>query len=141
MKFIGLDGKTYNLDVRQSRHPMRAEAACKSKLQYRCGQILRKHFRVDPILEELHIDGHGFYFDFFIPTHGIAVEINGDQHDEYNSFFYKNKRSFLEAKERDSRKESLCEMNGWALLVAKSEDDLRYLLNIPNDSEKTNDGN
>jgi hypothetical protein len=139
MKFIGLDGKEYHLDVRRSQFPMRSEAGCKSKIQYRCGQLIKKKFNLDPILEEVSLSGHKLSFDFFIPTHKIAFEIDGSQHQEYNTFFYKNKREFLNAQKRDDDKQQICDANGWTLIRVASEEELCEILGIT--YEQTNTSN
>lgn len=128
MKIIGLDGKEYHLNVRESQHPMRTLAGCKSKLQFRCGQILRKKFPYDTILEELHIPGHGLYFDFFLPVHKMVFEIDGAQHGEYNPFFHKDHKGYVSAQDRDCDKESLCEINGFAFFRITNEEELEALL-------------
>ena len=130
MKIIGTNGQEITIDIRQNKHPVRSEAACKSKLQYRCGQILREKFPHDPILDELPIPGHGIFLDFFLPTYKIVIEIDGRQHDEYVPFFHKNKRGFTKSKDRDAMKEQLCDINGFVFCRVDSELRLKELLGI-----------
>jgi hypothetical protein len=137
MKFIGLDGKEYHVDTRQSKFPLRSEAGCKSKIQYRCGQIIKSKFNLDPILEEFTLTGHKLTIDFFIPTHKIAFEVDGSQHEDYNTFFYKNKREFLNAQKRDDDKQQICDINGWTLIRVQSEEELCEILNV-NSKESRN---
>lgn len=129
MKFIGLNGKEYKLDTRRSSYPMRTEASSPSKIQYACSQILREKFPVSTILEEVTLPGHKLRLDFFIPDLKLVIEVNGEQHKEYNTFFYKTRRAFLDAQARDSDKASLCEMNNWTLMTVETIDDLKELLN------------
>ncbi len=129
MKFIGLDGKEYRLDTRRSSYPMRSEAASPSKIQYACSKVLREKFPVSTILEEVTLPGHKLRLDFFLPDLRLVVEVNGTQHTEYNTFFYKTRRAFLEAQARDSDKATLCAMNNWTLYTVENSEDLKELLN------------
>lgn len=134
MKFLGLDGKTYKADVRQNTYPMRTEAACKSGLQYRCGQIIKDMYPMVPILEEFQLPNHRLIFDFFLPTLGIALEVQGRQHDEYVPFFHTSKANFIKSQKRDENKERICEINNWKLYIVRSEEDLRKYLGLTNGS-------
>ena len=134
MKFLGLDGKTYSADVRQNQYPMRTEAACKSKIQYRCGQILKEAFPMVPILEEFILPKHRLAFDFFLPTLGIALEVHGRQHDEFVPFFHGTKKNFASGQQRDQNKEMLCEINSWKLYIVRSEDELHAIIGSNNGS-------
>lgn len=52
-----------------------------------------------------------FRFDFWIKLSSgrhVIVEVNGEQHYEYVSFFYKNKREWMKMQEHDRRKISYC---------------------------------
>lgn len=128
MKFIGLNGKEYRLDTRRSSYPMRTEAASPSKIQFACAQLLRRKFPVSTILEEVTLPGHKLRLDFFIPDLKLVVEINGTQHTEFNTFFYKTRRAFLDAQARDSSKAEICEMNNWTLITVESPEDLSLIL-------------
>lgn len=132
--FIGLDGKKYQLDNRPASYPLRSEAACKSKLQYRCGQILKNYLGMAPILEEVPIPGHNFIIDFFMPTLGIALEVHGEQHDKYVPYFHKSKANFIASKNRDENKKTWCEINKISFYEIRSEKELRSLLGIIDES-------
>jgi hypothetical protein len=125
IKFRGLDGKEYKLDISPNKHPMRTKNSCKSKIQYDCGQFLKSQHKFTPILEELYIPGHDFYFDFFIPSIKLAIEIDGRQHDEYVPYFHKNKQNFIKAKERDDSKYELCKINDWEFIRVSSLEELK----------------
>jgi len=47
-------------------------------------------------------------FDFFIPSLGVCLEVNGNQHYEFNKKFHKSYSDFTKAKERDRMKASYC---------------------------------
>lgn len=131
LKFIGLDNKNYNLDTKQSSYPLRNESASKSKIQYSCGQILKKKFPLCPILEEVSIPGHNLIFDFFLPIHKIAVEVQGEQHKTHNKFFHKTVKAFHDAQDRDDAKQLLCDKNNWILISVESPEELTECLGLP----------
>lgn len=130
MKAIGPKGTQINLDVRQSQYPMRSQAACKSKIQFECGQLIKSRFPHDPILEEFRIPGFNFIIDFFLPVQRIAFEINGRQHDEYVPFFHKSKDGFREATKRDKDKKEFCIRNDFQYYKVDSVQEMKELLSI-----------
>lgn len=123
MKYLGLDRKTYSLTVDPKKNPLRNEHASKSKIQYRCGQILLQHFPFSPLLEEVYIDSEGFYFDFFLPYQRIVVEVQGRQHEQQVAFF-QTKKDFLNQQNRDNKKAEWCEINNFKLYRVKTEEEL-----------------
>ena len=58
-----------------------------------------------------------YRYDFFLPKHNILLEINGAQHYENISFFYKNRTEFKKAQERDRRKISYALANNIPLYI------------------------
>jgi len=127
--FQGLDNKTYKLDVRESKYPLRSIEGCKSKLQFECGQLIKNKFPLTPLLEEVRIPNHNLIFDFFLPTFKIAFEIDGNQHKEYIPFFHKSKRNFIQSQYRDDDKERLCQINNWEFIRVSSLEELETRLN------------
>lgn len=127
MKVLNLKGKIIDIDDNPSKYPMRTEAGCKSKLQFECGQLLRKRFAFDAILEEVYIPD-GFYLDFFIPVRKLAFEIHGRQHDEYVSYFHGSKKEFEQSRIRDFNKATWCEMNGINLYIVRSVKEMKEIL-------------
>jgi hypothetical protein len=81
------------------------------------------------ILEEVSIPASNtstLYLDFYLPLFKIAVEADGNQHQEYNQFFYSNKLNFNKAQANDRNKENWCELNNIKivrLLPNESRDD------------------
>jgi hypothetical protein len=62
------------------------------------------HFTIIP---EKHI-GHLLKLDFYLPELRWGIEVQGVQHDTYNSFFYNNEDEFRDAQKRDKRKREMC---------------------------------
>lgn len=131
---LGLDGKPFKMDIRTTSFPIRSEKACKSRLQYECGRILKKHFGMSPLLEEVSVPNHRFYLDFFLPNQKIVVEVHGRQHDEFVPFFHKTKADFKEHQNRDERKKLWCEINDFSFYEVRSPEELKKLLGIDDES-------
>jgi hypothetical protein len=110
MKITGLDGKVHNwiYDGNTSE-----EESNKSNLHIRARKLLKTMFPLDRIMEEVHLPGSfGLRLDFFLPTRVMAIEVHGEQHYKYNSFFYSSKMEFVKAKKRDANKIEWCRING-----------------------------
>jgi hypothetical protein len=54
-----------------------------------------------------------FRFDFYVYIQGgpVVVEVQGEQHYQFVSRFYKSRKDFMAARERDRRKISYCLAN------------------------------
>lgn len=130
MKVLGLDRKEYTLQLSATKNKMRSQAACKSKLQYECGQLIKEKYSGETILEEVHIPSEGFYIDFFLPRRKVAFEINGGQHSKYNPRFHKNLNGFNAAQGRDLAKQEWCSINDIEFYYVSSVDEIKELLGV-----------
>src|SRR5260221_13972582 len=74
-----------------------------SSLHKQARSLLSTLFSCKIILEEVPLPGTRLFADFLIPSEGLIVEIQGEQHYKFNSFHYDNKMEFLKAKARDSK--------------------------------------
>lgn len=118
MKIIGLDGKTYSWIP--SNYTIDTK---RSSLHEKALVLLKERFPLNNILEELVLPGTKTSFrnttlkaDFFIPVKKLIVEVHGEQHFKYNSFFYSDKREFLKAQARDRDKKEWCELNNFTMI-------------------------
>lgn len=60
------------------------------------------------IIEEYNV-GNNLFIDIFLPAFKIGIEIDGEQHFSYNSFFHKNGMiDFNLQKLRDKKKDNIC---------------------------------
>ncbi len=66
--------------------------------------------------------GYTLFFDFFIPALKVLIEVDGKQHDEFNSFFYSSSSAYYEQYYRDRLKEEWVYKNGLVLLRVKEEE-------------------
>tara|TARA_R110000765_G_scaffold223158_2_gene327303 strand:- start:2945 stop:3337 length:393 start_codon:yes stop_codon:yes gene_type:complete len=110
-------------DTRESKWPVKSEAACRSKLQYKVGQIIKNKYPLDPVLEDVTLPRSRLSLDFFLPMRKLAVEVQGKQHKKFTPFFHKTKSSFDAQLKRDEEKEFFCQLNEIDLVYIDSEDD------------------
>lgn len=62
------------------------------------------------------------FLDIFIPDFNLAIEVDGSQHDEFNTFYHKDKHAFARQQLNDRTKEDWCEINGIVLVRLKEKD-------------------
>ena len=89
-----------------------------SNLELHILKILKKE-NISFIREKTFSDlrKNKYRFDFYLPKENILIEINGAQHYENISFFYKNRVEFKKAQERDRRKISYALANEISLYI------------------------
>lgn len=116
MKTLDLNGKEHVWNL-SGYVPNGLETRPRSELHLQAREILKNHYKTDRILEEVHIPGHQLFLDFFIPRLHLAIEVHGEQHFRYISFFHGNPAGFARAKKNDRDKEQWCKLNNIKLIV------------------------
>jgi hypothetical protein len=111
MKVKGLDGREYpwppkghtvDFDDRRKR----------SQFHLNCRALLREMYPTDIILEEVPLPGSNrLSADFYLPWRNAVIEVHGEQHYKFNSFFHGSKMAFFEARQRDLKKIEWCNEN------------------------------
>lgn len=128
MKILGINGKEYiwNLSAYDVK---KDDTRKKSKYHLRARKLLKEIYDSYRILEEVKLPGSTpthrkgvLYLDFYIPQIKKGFEIHGQQHYEYNAFFYKNMADFLLAKAKDEDKIEWCQINNIDLIILKYSD-------------------
>ena len=121
MNVVGLDGREYKWNPSRKQSSVGNEN--RSKLHIKARALLKDLFPFDRVLEELTLPGTKtssrrtlLYADFYIPNRSLIIEVHGEQHFKFNSFFYKDKMAFFKAKARDTDKASWCELNSMNLI-------------------------
>jgi hypothetical protein len=116
MKFLGLDGKEHTTTlVIKKRGKV-------SKHHERARTLLKELYPLDQVFEEVTLPGSKtakngtLYADFYIHSRSLMVEVQGTQHDEFNSFFHANKLEYHKGKARDKAKREWCELNDITLI-------------------------
>lgn len=120
VKSVNNPSQIVTWDLRESSWPMKSAASCRSKIQFDIGQIIKKRYPLDPILEDVTIPETRLSIDFYIPHRKLAVEVQGEQHDEMNPYFHKSNADFEEQKQRDELKRFFCDLNGIKLLELRT---------------------
>jgi hypothetical protein len=89
-----------------------------SQLSRSVKEVLSSAFPNVLILEEeyLNYKGQRLFFDFFLPTLEIYVEVQGIQHTQFSPHFHADAGAFRAQKKRDKLKLEWCEENGKALV-------------------------
>lgn len=89
----------------------------KSKIQYAVKQFLKPFWLAHVVFEEMPVFGTRLHCDIVNMTLKIAVEVDGNQHESFNTFFHSGSRlKFLGSIKRDVLKEEWLERNGIKLV-------------------------
>ena len=122
MRVVGFDGKDYDFNYSKNKH--RKSRSNKSSYHVEARKLIRDYFSDFSIYEEVTLPGSKkagrrslLYADFFIPEAMLMVEVHGEQHYTFSSFFYKSKYDFLKSKKRDKDKMAWCGLNNIELVV------------------------
>lgn len=76
--------------------------------------LLKELFPTQQILEEVWVplrQKDYCYLDFYLPLIRMAVEVQGQQHYKFNSFFHENERDFLLQNKKDRDKKAWLKLN------------------------------
>lgn len=79
-------------------------------------ELCKELFKEYNVIWEQQIPDLNQRFDIFIFELGIAIEYDGDQHDNYNEFFHKDMNGYIISKKMDIQKENYCKENGIKLV-------------------------
>ena len=121
MNVIGLDGNDYTVNFSKSKSRSRRQK--KSQYHLRARKLLSELFPYQPRFEEVFLPGSNtvntgsLYADFFIPKEYLIVEVHGEQHYKFCSFFHKTKADFYKSKKRDKQKIEWCELNSIKIII------------------------
>lgn len=86
----------------------------RSKLHLAARDLLADLFPTVQILEEVVAPitrNEKLFFDFYINTLKVVVEVHGKQHYEFNTLFHTSAQDFVHQRKRDARKKEWCEYN------------------------------
>ena len=129
MRIKGFDGKLYSWNPEATQAI--AQDEYQSSFHKKAKELLDNIFPYDRILEEVSLPGSKtdrrktiLRADLFIPNRDLMVEVHGEQHYKFNTFFYKNKLSFYKAKIRDVDKAEWCVINNIRLVIFNYNEDI-----------------
>lgn len=86
----------------------------KSSLHLAAREILTNIFPTMQLLEEVPIQlrkGEILYLDFYLPLKKMCIEVHGEQHYKFVSFYHHNMLAFIKSQKRDREKEEWCDIN------------------------------
>ena len=122
MKVTGFDGREHTLSFKKHRYKSR-RTKHKSSLHLKARKLISSVLPYETVYEEVTLPGSKtnttglLYADFFLPNKLAIIEVHGQQHYEYSSFFYKTQADFLKSKRRDKKKKEWCELNDITLII------------------------
>lgn len=121
MKFKNIKGREVYKNC--SEYRVDWDADCRSKIQKKIKQFLKKHWQLSVVFEEFPVYGTRMTVDILNATRMVGIEIDGKQHGKFNKFFHNdNRANFLSQIKRDVNKETWCEINN-IKLVRITEDE------------------
>ena len=95
----------------------------RSKIQFEVKSFFKDHWENHICYEEFPVFGTRMKVDLINFTRKIAVEVQGDQHNQYNKFFHGGSRDkYLASIKRDMKKISWLEMNEFNVLEIETKD-------------------
>ena len=113
MKTRDLDDEIYNWTL-QGYVTKANDTRPRSKLHLMARDLLIELFPTVQILEEVPVQITRFekgFFDFYINTLKLVVEVHGQQHYKFNPLFHTSAQDFAQQRKRDARKKEWCEYN------------------------------
>jgi very-short-patch-repair endonuclease len=124
MIFLSTSGKSVKLK-NSTRYLIKWNSTCKSKIQKRVKDLLKKYWIADIVFEEMPVISTRLTIDFYNANKKIAIEVDGNQHYKFNKFFHSNSRqNFLAQLQRDEKKELFCDVNNIKLVRILESDKL-----------------
>jgi len=112
----GLDGIEYEWKY----HAYKNQSDNSSSLHVRARNLLKTIYPFAAISEEIPLIGtlkEKLILDLYIHTQNLAIEVQGEQHFKFNTFFFKNKQAFSKAQARDRSKVEWCKLNNIDLVT------------------------
>lgn len=99
-----------------------------SEGQRRIYEFVKQLYPQYKIIWEQSIDSLGLRFDIFVREIGLALEVDGIQHDKFNPFFHKTVADLKRGYRNDKDKDYFCEVNGIKLIRLKYKEALKISL-------------
>ena len=121
MRLLNINGKFVSRNV--SRFRIDWEKKSRSKIQKKVKDFLKDYWENHVVYEEFPVYGTRLKVDFLNATKKVAIEVNGRQHNSFNSFFHKNSRSkFIDSIKRDLQKAEWLESNAYHLIEIEEQE-------------------
>jgi len=66
--------------------------------------------------------GQRLFFDFYLPSLNVYVEVQGIQHSKFNKHFHNSAAAFRAQQKRDKLKREWCELNDYTLVTVNYDE-------------------
>ena len=121
MRLLNIYGKPQKKSV--AKYLIKWNKKSRSKIQFKVKQFLKGYWENHVVYEEFPVYGSRMKVDILNATKKIAVEVNGRQHSNFNSFFHNNSRAkYLASIKRDVEKREWLEKNGYTLIEIEEDE-------------------
>jgi len=127
MKTVNLDGHTTEWKICGHLLQSSINRAARSSLHLQARNLFVAIFPTLKIFEECPIpvnDKQILYLDFYIPLRNLAIEVHGEQHYKFISFFHNNPSVFALQKKNDKLKQDWCSKNGIDIIILPYNEDI-----------------
>lgn len=112
MQVKTIDGHSLNWQL--TGHYAHAKLSNKSSLHILARQLISTQYPTLQVLEEVPIPvrkSESYFLDFYIPILKTAIEVHGEQHYKFVSFYHSSQLGFLKSQKRDREKREWCDIN------------------------------
>tara|TARA_R100000808_G_C2123553_1_gene134269 strand:- start:456 stop:872 length:417 start_codon:yes stop_codon:yes gene_type:complete len=121
VRLLNIRGKLQSRLV--SKYLIEWDKKSRSKIQFKVKQFLKPYWENHVVYEEFPVYGTRLKVDILNATKKVAIEVNGRQHSNFNSFFHNNSRAkYLASIKRDVEKAKWLEMNGFTLIEIEEDE-------------------
>ena len=118
MRLFSITGRLVYRNVSHCR--IKWSGKSRSKAQYKVKQFFKRYWFDHICYEEFPVYGTMMKIDLLNASKKIAIEVDGEQHEEFNPFFHQGSRlNYLYSIGRDYKKEEWLEKNGFKLIKIK----------------------
>jgi hypothetical protein len=108
---ILIDIKGRSRKVYPSKYTIKWDLKRASEPQFRTKKFLKEFWFSDLVCEEFVIPGSRLRIDLINFSKKIAVEVSGQQHENFSKFFHKTRIGFIKSVKRDFQKIKWLEIN------------------------------
>lgn len=123
MKFLTTTGK-YKPVRNYQKFKIIWNGKSRSKFQKNVKRLLYQHWRHDLVFEEFKVAGTKLSLDFYNHSEKIAIEVQGEQHQQFIPHFHRTRANFVRQIRRDDKKYDFCKANKIRLLYIYPDDEL-----------------
>lgn len=111
MRLLNVNGKEVYKNV--AKHIIDWDKKSRSELQSKVKAFLRPHWEKYVVYEEFPVYGSRMKVDFVNASKRIAIEVQGEQHNEFVELFHQNSVGFWKSIQRDKTKAIWLESNNF----------------------------